>query len=137
MIQWFILLYSRIVVTGKFLMGVLDLHGKHCSISADIPCGTSNGCDLKPLICTAELRNFQVAQVQMLPPILKAWLCGMNINSWFYCWSISIKVKITSGHTFTCTFLLEGKLFWSSCVFPVIVFQCSFWITGFFSLARD
>lgn len=54
MIQWLVLLCSRIVVTGKVLKGVLDLHGKHSSISKGLPCGASYGCDLRPVICTAE-----------------------------------------------------------------------------------
>lgn len=34
------------------------------SISTGIPCGPSYGCDLKPVICSAEQRSFQVAQVR-------------------------------------------------------------------------
>lgn len=52
--SWLIHLCSRIVVEGKFLIDVLDLHGKHSSILTAIPCGASYGCDLKPVICTAE-----------------------------------------------------------------------------------
>lgn len=74
-------LCSRILLTGKFLIGMLDLHGgKHCkhnSISTGVSCGTSCGHhDLKAVIFTAAGRNFQVAHIQM------ASSCSESLIMW-------------------------------------------------------
>lgn len=58
----------RILFTGKFLIGMLDLHGKHCkhnSISTGISCGISYG-----------HHDFQVACVQM------ASSCSESLIMW-------------------------------------------------------
>lgn len=81
------------------------------------------------------IEDFSGSLSSVVSSIQKAWLCGLNINSWFYCWSISIKVKISSGPTFTCTFLLERKVFWSSCVF-LVIFQLILNHRIFFSCKR-